>query len=128
MRATRATSSDLAVWSRRLRPAVAALAICLGLAACGGSSRGTSSEGTATGGHHGERTSGTYSGRVAARRHEVELIRSFAQCMRQRGIDLPEPDASGRIDTRGIDERSRRYKATVATCFGVVKGRLKAGG
>jgi len=43
---------------------------------------------------------------------------AFARCMRQQGINLPDPDANGGIDERGIgvDPDGPRFKAAEQAC------------
>src|ERR1700728_1821212 len=65
--------------------------LCLELAACGGSSTVTVARQAAPS--------------TAAKAHQRELaeLRRIVVCVRRRGFDLPEPDASGRISTQGVN-------------------------
>jgi hypothetical protein len=40
----------------------------------------------------------------------------FARCVRQHGIDMPDPGASGGIDMRGVDSDTPKFKAAVQAC------------
>jgi hypothetical protein len=46
---------------------------------------------------------------------------AFARCMRQHGINLPDPDADGMVDMRGINRALRespKFKAAERACPG----------
>jgi hypothetical protein len=47
-----------------------------------------------------------------------QQLLAFARCMRQHGINLPDPDANGGIDERGIgvDPDGPRFKAAEQAC------------
>src|SRR5919108_3954615 len=85
----------------RLRPAiavaVAAPFILLALAACGG---GGDSGGVASLG--GSSQSGTNGTRTTGSKDPQEAALEFAKCMRQHGVDMPDPevDSKGRIRVR----------------------------
>lgn len=108
--------------------------VCLGLTACGGSS-GTSSSSAANAAATGAKTapsasassattpgnttpsSTATSSRAADRASEIALIRRLVGCMRSKGIDLPEPDASGHVDTKGFNQNGARWRAAVNGCL-----------
>jgi hypothetical protein len=48
--------------------------------------------------------------------------------MRRHGIQLPEPEASGRIDTQGINQNSPRYRAALVACIHEAKAQQGTGG
>jgi hypothetical protein len=43
---------------------------------------------------------------------------AFARCMRQHGIDMPDPTPDGGVDMRGIDPDGPRFKAAERACPG----------
>jgi hypothetical protein len=48
---------------------------------------------------------------------QQEMV-AFARCMRQHGIDMPDPKPDGRVDMRGVDSDSPRFKAAERACPG----------
>lgn len=46
----------------------------------------------------------------------VEELRLWAECMREEGIDMPDPGPDGALDPDGIDVTSEQYAAADATC------------
>ena len=63
-----------------------------------------------------------------ARFHSV-LMR-FAACMRQNGVNVGEPNTSGKgpiFDTKGINTGSAQFKAASANCRSTLLGALKSG-
>src|ERR1700691_893259 len=103
---------------------------CFGLAACGASSGASfSPAGIPVSTHPSVRTSPVAPGRAtsaraAARAHRRELatLRRLVRCVRERGFDLPEPNASGRINIRGVDVHSPRYRPAVVGCIHELAG------
>jgi hypothetical protein len=103
---------------------------CLGLAACGSSSSGSSpSASTATtAGTTAAPPGGTSSGATtdasaaAERVHARGAVALIARCMRSHGVDVPEPDAAGNVDLKGIDTNSHQFQALDAKCVKVVLG------
>ena len=87
-------------WASAAALAAAALALTLALSACGG------------GGDAGRASDGS---REATDRREAAL--KFAQCMRERGIDHPDPDANGlfRIEP-GLDPQSPTFREAQEAC------------
>jgi hypothetical protein len=43
---------------------------------------------------------------------------AFARCMRQHGINMPDPKPDGRVDMRGIDTDAPKFKAAERACPG----------
>jgi hypothetical protein len=43
---------------------------------------------------------------------------AFARCMRQHGINIPDPTPDGRVDMRGIDTDASKFKAAERACPG----------
>ena len=63
-----------------------------------------------------------------ARFHSV--LTRFAACMRQNGVNVGEPNTSGKgpiFDTKGINTGSAQFKAASANCRGTLLGALKSG-
>jgi hypothetical protein len=49
---------------------------------------------------------------------------NFVSCMRQQGVNLPDPDTSGKgpvLDTKGIDTASPKYKGAAAKCSPILR-------
>ncbi|MBX6386429.1 MAG: hypothetical protein IRZ07_26215 [Microbispora sp.] len=79
----------------RLRPLRAlgpALGLALALAACG---TGPADDGIASAGGAATGTDATASASATVDRQEAQL--KFAQCMREHGVDMPDPGPDGRI-------------------------------
>jgi hypothetical protein len=49
---------------------------------------------------------------------QQQQMLAFARCMRQHGINMPDPDADGRVDTRGINPDDPKFKAAERACPG----------
>jgi hypothetical protein len=101
---------------------------CLGLAACGSTSGGSSSANStsastttdATSTKTSTEASGTGTSTKSAPAtspRELATIRALASCLRRHGIQLPEPDASGRVNTEGVNQSSPRYRAALTACL-----------
>lgn len=97
-----------------------------GLAACGSSSSGSPSTGsTSTAGSASTPASATTT--AASTKHstagtaiepfQLHLRQLLAKCIRRSGIDLPEPNAEGQFDTKGINESSPKFKTAVGHCI-----------
>jgi hypothetical protein len=104
-----------------------ALALGLGTAACGGSPDG---DGVASLGGDGANDQQTGSG--SARKDPQEAALEFARCMREHGVDMPDPevDSQGRIRVtignpggKGRPPDSRKLNAAQQAC-----GKLLGGG
>lgn len=83
---------------------------CLGPVACGGST------GTSTGTPAASTTDPTPTSSTPSAGHASSLVQTIVRCLRSNGINLPEPDAKGNVDTTGINMNSRQYRAAVAKC------------
>jgi hypothetical protein len=100
---------------------------CLGLSACGSSSSGGSTSSTANAAVTGTTTASTPATTAPTtttegRAREIALIRTLVVCMRQGGIKLPEPDASGQVNTHGINTNGAHYQAVLKRCLHKAKG------
>jgi pyruvate/2-oxoglutarate dehydrogenase complex dihydrolipoamide acyltransferase (E2) component len=107
---------------------------CLGLSACGGSSssRASSANAHTTASTASAQATTTDPGAKTpaspAQRKEVTAIKALVQCLRRHGIQLPEPEASGHVDSQGVDLNSPRYKAALTACLRERQSQLQAGG
>ena len=93
---------NLRGWASAAGVVLAALALTLAVSACGGDGEG------------GRASDGS---KAATDRREGAL--KFAQCMREQGIDHPDPDASGlfRIERdQGFDPESAKFREAMETC------------
>jgi hypothetical protein len=89
-------------WASTVVVAAAALALTLALSACGGG---------------GEAGGASDASSEATDRREAAL--EYAQCMRERGIDHPDPDANGlfRIEPeQGFDPQSATFREAQEAC------------
>jgi hypothetical protein len=96
--------------TRRLLGGALLLGAALSLAACGGTS---SSKGGST-------TSGSGSA-AAARQDPQQAALDFARCMRQHGVDMPDPDFSNgglgiRLGGPGMDPNDPTFRAAMKSC------------
>jgi hypothetical protein len=124
-------TSSINSWSRlvenRGRAAATLLLLapaCLGLLACGSSSSAESPSGEPS---SVRVASANAHPSAAARRHELAKVRDLLRCARRHGLDIPEPSASGHVDTRRVDLKSARSRATLASCYRVIEGKANAG-
>jgi hypothetical protein len=90
------------------------LGLLLALAACsggGGKPGGVASLGD------GKATSTTSAG---GSQDERQADLAFARCMRQHGINIPDPKPDGRVDMRGsgVDRDDPKFKAAERACPG----------
>jgi hypothetical protein len=103
--------------------ALAAIAPAVfGLAACGGN--GTDGDGVASAG------GGTAAAASASPSQSVdpqEAALKFAQCMRQNGVDMPDPDGSGRIQIRGERGDAEKTEAAMKKCRHFMEAGRRAG-
>jgi hypothetical protein len=83
-----------------LAPLVGVLALTLAVAACGGGADSATSI-TSPGG--GDST-------------QTDLAR--ARCLRQHGIDMPDPTPEGTVDMRGVNPDDPKFKAAERACPG----------
>ncbi len=98
---------------RRGPAAIAALfgaLACIGLAACGVSTAGSERAAAQTGAEIRAEAK-------ARRQHQLVVSTRLVRCVRRSGFDLPKPKASGRIDIRGVDVHSPRYRAALTGCL-----------
>jgi len=62
---------------------------------------------------------GAFTGRLGASPVFKEALNKFASCMRQNGINLPEPNTSGNgpvFNTKGLDTTSVKFKSAQVKC------------
>lgn len=105
-------NSSGSVYPKRVRPRVHAafvpplvLAGCLALSACGSSSSDPSTAASVRRPvHH------------LSHRERAELV-ELVGCARHHGIALPEPNAEGKVSTKGLNLKSPRHKAALDACF-----------
>jgi hypothetical protein len=77
--------------------AVAALALTLVVAACGGEEDGGGAQVASL----GENDAATTTTTSTTAEDPEEAMLAFARCMREHGIDVPDPDSSGEVRIRG---------------------------
>jgi hypothetical protein len=85
------------------------LVLVLAVAACGGG--GGKGDGVASLGG-GKPTATTSPGSGDSTQADL----AFARCMRQHGIDMPDPKPDGRVDAPGIDPDDPKFKAAEQAC------------
>lgn len=59
-----------------------------------------------------------------------QALKSFASCLRQNGVNIPEPNTSGKgpiFSTKGIKIASPQFRAADSKCRGVLAGAFRAG-
>ncbi len=85
------------------------------LAACGA----TSPYSNASAAHHSSRHVAAHSGIDLGRSTTThrDLLSLVARCMRHEGIAVPEPNAAGEFDLRGLDVRSPHFRAIDLQCY-----------
>jgi hypothetical protein len=86
------------------------LALALAVAACGG---GDKRGGVASLGDD-QPTSTTSPGGSDSTQADL----AFARCMRQHGINMPDPQPDGRVDTSGVNPDDPKFKAAERACPG----------
>ncbi|MFF1509223.1 hypothetical protein [Streptomyces sp. NPDC058326] len=92
--------------TKRVLTAVAASVVAFALTGCGGGSDGsgkipTAADGTASAGTGGGTATGGDSGSAAGKDEVaayVEARRAWVSCLRENGVDAPDPDANGQVD------------------------------
>ncbi|MES4907174.1 MULTISPECIES: hypothetical protein [unclassified Streptomyces] len=82
-------------FAARVWPAVVVSVVALGLTGCGGGGGGGGEVASAQGGKRSSSGSKAGEGEVA---RYVEGQRRFVKCLREEGLDVPDPDAKGHID------------------------------
>ena len=109
-----------------LTPAALVLLVllALGAAACAGSGDGGSRVASLSGSSSGGRTTTTP-------RNPEDAALAYARCMRQHGVDMPDPqvDSSGktRLEIRGGKLDKRKVLAADSACGSLLKSGLGAG-
>lgn len=88
---------------------VAVMPAVFGLAACGGQE---TDDGVASAGGGTAKASASPSQSLSP--EEARL--KFAECMRQNGIDMPDPDGSGRVEIRGGPGDRGKLQAAMKAC------------
>jgi hypothetical protein len=53
---------------------------------------------------------------VKPNQQQQQQLLAFARCMRQHGINMPDPDANGGVDMRGVDSDTPKVKAAEQAC------------
>jgi hypothetical protein len=101
-------------WRPRLAGLVGAvLALALAVAACGG---GGKANGVASLGGANKPTATT----SASGGNDRQMALAFARCMRQHGIDMPDPSPNGGIEVKGgpgtANPDSPKFKAAEQAC------------
>ncbi|MDX3232784.1 hypothetical protein [Streptomyces sp. ME19-01-6] len=82
-------------FAARVWPAVVVSVVALGLTGCGGGGGDGDEVASAQG---GKRASGAAKGGEGEVARYVEGQRKYAECLRDKGVDVPDPDAKGRIE------------------------------
>ncbi|MGY0061285.1 hypothetical protein ACWY4P_32890 [Streptomyces sp. LZ34] len=82
-------------FAARVWPAVVVSVVALGLAGCGGGGGGGDEVASAQDGKRASGASKAGEGEVA---RYVEGQRKYVKCLREEGLDVPDPDAKGRIE------------------------------
>ncbi|MFC8532815.1 hypothetical protein [Streptomyces sp. NPDC057249] len=88
--------------TNRVRPAAAALAMAFVLAGCGGSDGGAEVPTAGGGKVSAPAGRGKATDDIAA---YVRAQRAYVKCLREHGVDAPDPDAKGTIDFGAGDQR-----------------------
>src|SRR5919108_2619815 len=98
--------------------AVAALVLILALAACGGGG-GDPDDVASLGGSSGNTGTGTTAGNQDPQKAALE----FAECMREHGIDMPDPDANGGFElTPDIQGDPEDFRKAEEACGSALRG------
>jgi hypothetical protein len=53
---------------------------------------------------------------IKPNQQQKQQLLAFARCMRQHGINMPDPDANGGVDMRGVDSDTPKVKAAEQAC------------
>jgi hypothetical protein len=88
---------------------VAAAPVVFGLAACGGNA---TDDGVAGAGGATAKASASPTPSLSPEEARIK----FAECMRQHGIDMPDPDGSGRVEIRGGPGGQGKLQAAMKAC------------
>ncbi|MEU2026327.1 hypothetical protein ABZ565_29865 [Streptomyces sp. NPDC016469] len=108
--------------TNRVRPAVAASVMAFVLAGCGGSDGGAEVPTAGGGKVSAPAEGGKATDYVAA---YVKAQRAYVKCLREHGVDAPDPDAKGFIDFGAGDQRRElkqdpEFRAAQEKCAGYV--------
>jgi hypothetical protein len=92
-------------------------AVAVALAGCGGGE----APGVATAATGGAKPAASASAAASVVEEYVAGVRKYVQCMRGEGINLPDPDAKGRIDYSAVNrngsmKRDPKFLAAAQTC------------
>lgn len=96
---------------------VAAVPVVFGLAACGGK---PGDDGIASAGGGTAKASASASPSQSLDPQDAAL--KFAQCMRQNGVDMPDPDSSGGIRIRANPGNQGKVQAAMKKCQHFMQG------
>ncbi|HKT00515.1 MAG TPA: hypothetical protein VJT31_13355 [Rugosimonospora sp.] len=56
---------------------------------------------------------------------QVEAMRKYAQCMRDHGVDMPDPDTNGALRINGVKADDPTFKAAQDACRALQPGRTR---
>nr|WP_042185492.1 hypothetical protein [Kibdelosporangium sp. MJ126-NF4]CEL16704.1 hypothetical protein [Kibdelosporangium sp. MJ126-NF4]CTQ92067.1 hypothetical protein [Kibdelosporangium sp. MJ126-NF4] len=93
--------------------------IALGVLVGGCASGGKSGQDVASAGGNGSSAPPTS---VAASGDPDEKMRQFAKCMRDNGVDVPDPDPDGSVGDQGIDRTSPAFQKAMDACRSLLPG------
>jgi hypothetical protein len=72
---------------------------------------------------------GGFAGRGGGTHFNSAALKKFAACMRENGVNVPEPNTSGRgpvFNTSGLDTSSAQFKAAEAKCSSTLRSAYRA--
>jgi hypothetical protein len=92
------------------------LALCLGAAGCGGTGNGDRK--VASLGADGAARDAGGTGSAGASKDPEQAALDFARCMREHGVDMPDPTGDGLLlrKNEGPDPESSKYQAADRAC------------
>jgi hypothetical protein len=96
---------------------VIALSAVLGLTACGGEDTG---DGVASAGGGAGGASASPSQSLDPQQAQLK----FSQCMRENGVDMPDPDGSGRVQIKGKPGDEGKMQAAMKKCEHFMQGAI----
>lgn len=102
---------------------VVAVPVVFGLAACGGKG---ANDGIASAGGGTAKASASASASPSQSLNPQDAALKFAQCMRQNGVDMPDPGSDGRFQIRANPGNQAKVQAAMKKCqhFMQAGGRL----